>query len=78
MSTTMHAPHAVLNWEREEVRVPSPHGQSLVAYLARQGFRGDVRTDCAGDLIALDGEPDMGRVRRALDNWERETDPDQD
>ncbi|HJZ55360.1 MAG TPA: hypothetical protein VKE74_10400 [Gemmataceae bacterium] len=68
-------PHAVLNRDREEIRVPSPHGQPLLAYLARRGVRGSIRTDRAGDLITLDGEPDPARVRVMLDDWERAPEP---
>lgn len=70
MSGVLHAVHAVLNRDREEVRVPSPHGAELLEYLNRQRLRGTLRTDRAGDVIALDGEPDMGRVRLILDTWE--------
>lgn len=62
--------HAVLNRDRDEVRVPSPLGQPLLTYLSRRGLRGSLRTDRAGDVIILDGEPDMGRVRSVLDDWE--------
>lgn len=72
MSTTTHFhAHAVLNRDRDEVRVPSPLGEPLLAFLARRGLRGNLRTDRAGDVITLDGEPDMGRVRSVLDDWER-------
>jgi hypothetical protein len=70
MSGVNHAVHAVLNRDREEDRVPSPHGTELLAYLNEQRLRGTLRTDRAGDVIALDGEPDMGRVRFILDKWE--------
>jgi hypothetical protein len=70
MSSNVQA-HAVLNRDRDEVRVPSPLGQPLLAFLARRGLRGSLRTDTAGDLITLDGEPDMGRVRMVLNDWER-------
>lgn len=63
--------HAVLNRDRDEVRVPSPLGEPLLAFLTRRGLRGSLRTDRAGDLIVLDGEPDMGRVRMVLNDWER-------
>jgi hypothetical protein len=59
----------VLNRDREEIRVPSPHGGTLLDYLARRGLRGNVRTDAAGDLITLAGEPDMGRVVGVLRDW---------
>jgi hypothetical protein len=72
MSNNTQIPaHAVLNRDRDEVRVPSPLGQPLLAYLSRRGLRGRLQTDRAGDLITLDGEPDMGRVRAILDDWER-------
>ena len=70
MSVAIHAVHAVLNRDREEVRVPSPFGEELLAYLNRQRLRGTLHTDRAGDVIDLDGEPDMGRVRLILDTWE--------
>jgi hypothetical protein len=63
--------HPVLNRDRDEVRVPSPFGVQLLTYLNRKGLRGNLRTDTAGDVIVLDGEPDMGRVRMYLDDWER-------
>ena len=63
--------HPVLNRDRDEVRVPTPHGQPLLAYLGRKGYRGVLRTDPAGDVIVLDGEPDMGRVRMYLNDWEQ-------
>lgn len=63
--------HPVLNRDRDEVRVPSPHGPLLLAYLGRKGLQGALHTDTAGDVILLDGEPDMGRVRMYLDDWER-------
>ena len=62
--------HPVLNRDREEIRVPSPHGQPLLGHLARRGLRGSVRTDRAGDVITLDGEPEMARVVGALADWE--------
>ena len=64
------AVHAVLNRDREEVRVPSPFGPALLQYLDQRGLHGSLRTDRAGDVITLAGEPDMGRVRLHLDNWE--------
>ena len=63
--------HPILNRDRDEVRVPSPYGPRLLAYLGRKGLRGCIHTDTAGDVIVLDGEPDMGRVRMYLDDWER-------
>ena len=62
--------HPVLNRDREEIRVPSPHGGPLLGHLARRGLRGRVRTDGGGDVITLDGEPEMARVVRALADWE--------
>jgi hypothetical protein len=75
MSVTSQSVHAVLNRDRDEVRVPSPYGQPLLAYLNRRGFRGNVRTDRVGDVITLDGEPDTGRVRAILNEWEERHDP---
>lgn len=63
--------HPVLNRDREEIRVPSPQGQELLAFLFSKGLRGWLRTDRAGDLICLEGEPDMGRVSAILRDWER-------
>ena len=63
--------HPILNRDRDEVRVPSPHGVPLLTYLNRKGLRGSMHSDVAGDVIVLDGEPDMGRVRMYLDDWER-------
>lgn len=62
--------HPTLNRDREEIRVPSPYGHELLDYLAQRGLRGHLRTDRAGDVIALDGEPDMGRVKWLLNEWE--------
>jgi hypothetical protein len=70
MSATAHV-HPVLNRDRDEVRVPTPFGEPLLSYLTRRGLRGSVRSDRVGDVIVLDGEPDMGRVRMYLDEWER-------
>ncbi len=72
MSTTptLRVPHPVLNRDREEIRVPSPLGGELLSYLTRRGYRGSVRTDTAGDVILILGEPDMGRVAAALRDWE--------
>lgn len=63
--------HPVLNRDRDEVRVPAPYGVPLLNYLGRKGLHGHIHTDTAGDVIVLDGEPDMGRVRMYLDDWER-------
>ncbi len=63
--------HTVLNRDSDEVRVPSPFGVPLLTYLNRKGLRGTLSSDRAGDVIVLDGEPDMGRVRMYLDDWER-------
>jgi hypothetical protein len=65
--------HPVLNRDREEIRVPTPLGAPLLEYLQCRGLRGSVRTDRAGDLITLDGEPDMCRVVSVLADWERRT-----
>ena len=75
MSVTTHGVHAVLNRDRDEVRVPSPYGPPLLSYLNRRGYRGNVRTDRVGDVITLDGEPDTNRVRAVLDEWEEHHDP---
>jgi hypothetical protein len=64
------ATHPVLNRDREEIRISSPHGGPLLGHLARRGLRGSVRTDRAGDVITLDGEPEMARVVGALADWE--------
>ncbi|MDB5313731.1 MAG: hypothetical protein JWO38_7933 [Gemmataceae bacterium] len=71
-SVTMHP---VVNRDREEIRIPSPLGPRLLDYLTRRGVRGRVRTDRAGDVIALEGEPEMCRVVALLADWERQTDP---
>ena len=63
------ATHPVLNRDREEIRIPSPHGEPLLGYLTRRGLRGSVRTDRTGDVITLDGEPEMARVVGALADW---------
>ncbi len=70
MTEPVHV-HPVLNRDRDEVRVPAPYGVQLLSYLGRKGLRGSIHTDTAGDVIVLDGEPDMGRVRMYLDDWER-------
>lgn len=75
--TTPRSPHPILNRDREEIRIPSPFGDDLLAFLKRKGFRGSIRTDIAGDLIALDGEPDMGRVAATLHDWEEKGNPNQ-
>lgn len=67
---SMHA-HPVLNRDREEIRVPSPIGGQLLDYLTRRGLRGSLRTDRAGDVITLAGEPEMGRVASVLSDWEK-------
>lgn len=64
------AVHPVLNRDREEVRVPAPYGEPLLAYLSGRGLRGSIRSDRGGDVIELAGEPDMGRVRMYLNEWE--------
>jgi hypothetical protein len=76
MSMTTSSPvHPVLNRDREEIRVPNPFGHDLQAYLTRKGLRANVRTDAAGDLLTLVGEPDMGRVKSLLTDWESNTNP---
>jgi hypothetical protein len=71
---SMHA-HPVLNRDREEIRVPSPIGGQLLDYLSRRGLRGNLRTDRAGDVITLVGEPEMGRVASILTDWEKRSEP---
>ena len=66
---TFHT-HPVLNRDREEIRVPSPEGAELLAFLQHRRLRGRLRTDRAGDVIVLEGEPDMGRVCAILHDWE--------
>ena len=67
--------HPVLNRDREEIRVPSPLGETLLQFLNRRGLRGNLRTDVAGDLITLQGEPEMGRVASYLADWEKQPNP---
>lgn len=67
--------HPIVNRDREEIRVPSPFGPQLLNYLVSRGIRGQVRTDRAGDVIALEGEPEMCRVVSYLADWERESEP---
>ena len=67
--------HPVLNRDREEIRVPSPLGETLLQYLSRRGLRGNIRTDMAGDVITLQGEPEMGRVAMYLSDWEKQPKP---
>ncbi|HEY2910083.1 MAG TPA: hypothetical protein VGI99_07540 [Gemmataceae bacterium] len=67
--------HPVLNRDREEIRVPSPMGDTLLQYLNRRGLRGELRTDRAGDVITLQGEPEMGRVVSYLADWEKQSNP---
>ena len=64
--------HPVLNRDREEIRVPSPLGETLLQFLNRRGLRGTLRTDVAGDLITLQGEPEMCRVASYLADWEKQ------
>jgi len=71
MTTASVHVHPILNRDRDEVRVPAPYGAPLLNYLGRKGLHGHIHTDTAGDVIVLDGEPDMGRVRMYLDDWER-------
>lgn len=66
--------HPVLNRDREEIRVPSPFGGRLLDHITRKGLRGAVRTDSAGDVITLLGEPDMSRVVASLADFK--IDPD--
>jgi hypothetical protein len=63
--------HPVLNRDREEIRVPSPLGETLLQFLSGRGFRGQLRSDRAGDVITLQGEPEMGRVAMVLSDWEK-------
>jgi hypothetical protein len=70
--TSVH-PHPALNRDREEVRIPAPFGQELLDYLSRRGLRGSLKADRFGDVITLDGEPDMGRVAMVLTDWEKRT-----
>jgi hypothetical protein len=65
------APHPVLNRDREEIRVSSPYGPQLLAFLNRRGLRANVRTDAVGDVLTLVGEPDMGRVKMVITDWEK-------
>ena len=65
--------HPVLNRDREEIRVPSPLGETLLQFLSRRGLRGQLRSDRAGDVITLQGEPEMGRVAMAISDWEKQS-----
>jgi hypothetical protein len=67
-----HHTHPVLNRDRDEIRVPSPQGRELLAFLHRRGLRGGLQSDRAGDLITLENEPDMGRVAAVLAEWEKQ------
>ncbi|MFO0802218.1 MAG: hypothetical protein U0791_03705 [Gemmataceae bacterium] len=67
----MSVTHPVLNRDREEIRVPSPLGETLLQFLSRRGLRGNLRSDQAGDVITLQGEPEMGRVAMAISDWEK-------
>lgn len=67
----MSVAHPVLNRDREEIRVPSPLGETLLQFLSRRGLRGNLRSDQAGDVITLQGEPEMGRVAMAISDWEK-------
>lgn len=62
--------HPVLNRDREEIRVPSPHGERLLSFLMRRNLRGTIRSDRMGDVITLQGEPEMGRVASVLADWD--------
>jgi hypothetical protein len=75
MSATLTHIHPILNRDREEIRVPNPFGPELEAYLSRRGVHANVRTDAAGDLLVLVGEPDMSRVKSLLTDWEAKTNP---
>ena len=66
--------HPILNRDREEIRVPSPFGGRLLDHLARKGLRGAMRTDAAGDVVTLLGEPDMSRVVASIADFK--PDPD--
>jgi hypothetical protein len=66
--------HPVLNRDREEIRISSPQGSVLLNYLNRRGFQGRIRTDLAGDVIALEGEPEMCRVVSVIADWEKQAD----
>lgn len=68
-----YATHPVLNRDREEIRVPSPLGETLLQFLSRRGLRGNLRSDRAGDVITLQGEPEMGRVAMVLSDWEKQS-----
>ena len=67
--------HPVLNRDREEIRVPSPLGETLLQFLSRRGLRGNLRSDTMGDVITLQGEPEMGRVKMVLTDWETKQSP---
>lgn len=67
----MSVTHPVLNRDREEIRVPSPLGETLLQFLSGRGLRGNLRSDQAGDVITLQGEPEMGRVAMVLSDWEK-------
>ena len=67
------AVHPIVNRDREEIRVPSPIGPQLLDYLKNRGLRGNVRSDRAGDVIALEGEPEMCRVVAVLADWEKQS-----
>lgn len=71
----MSVTHPVLNRDREEIRVPSPLGETLLQFLSRKGLRGQLRTDRVGDVITLQGEPEMGRVASYLQDWEKQSNP---
>jgi hypothetical protein len=64
--------HPVLNRDRDEIRVPTPQGGELLAFLHRRGLCGGLKSDRAGDLITLENEPDMGRVAAVLAEWEKQ------
>jgi hypothetical protein len=61
-----------VNRDREEIRVPSPFGGRLLDHLSRKGLRGAIRTDAAGDVVTLLGEPDMSRVIASIADFKME------
>jgi hypothetical protein len=72
MTTTIRP---VVNRDREEIRVPSPFGGPLLSHLSRRGLRGSIRTDRAGDVVTLLGEPDMGRVIAVVNEFKIDLEP---
>lgn len=53
------------------MRIPTPFGPELLDFLTRRGLRGALKSDRCGDVITLEGEPDMGRVAMVLADWEK-------